>query len=261
MSMIANGNGRWETAFTLPIGYTDDDGKLHRDVILRKMTGKEEAILADKRNQRNGGRLVSELIHSCMVKLGDLPKNGASTVEQMYSADRNFLLLKLRCITFGPELPARYTCPSCNESLQITEDLDDMPVRALADGELLEEVAVELQDGYVDKDGQLHKSLRLRLPTGADESAVAPQMRQNPSLAKNALLSRCLKSLGDLPKHRLEAIGPKILAELTLTDRRLIDRALNQAAPGVDLTREIICPNCGGEFKSSLDMTNFLSPE
>jgi hypothetical protein len=179
----------------------------------------------------------------------------------MYSADRNFLLLKLRCITFGSELPARYTCPSCGESLQVTEDLDDMPVRALGDGEPLEDIVVELQDGYLDKDGQVHKTLRMRLPTGADEAAVAPQMRQNPSLAKNALLSRCLKSLGDLPKYRLEAIGAKILAELTLTDRRLIDKALNQSAPGVDLTREIVCANCGGEFKSNLDMTHFLSLE
>ena len=259
--MSTQATSRLESEFRLPIGFTDEEGKLHREVVLRKMTGKEEAILADKRNQRNGGRLVSELLHSCMVRLGDLPKNGASTVERMYSADRNYLLLKLRCITFGPELPARYTCPACSEALQVTEDLEEMPVRSLNDGELPEDVVVELDDGYVDKDGQMHRSLCMRLPTGADESAVAPQMRQNASLGKNALLSRCLKSLGDLPKHRLEAIGPKILAELTLTDRRLIDRALNHAAPGVDLIREIICPNCGGTFKSSLDMTHFLSLE
>jgi hypothetical protein len=252
---------RRETEFTLPIGYTDDEGNTHRQAVLRKMTGKEEAILADRRNQRNGGKLVTELLHSCLVRLGDLPKNGAGAVEGMYSADRNFLLLKLRAITFGSELQAHYTCPSCNESLQMVEDLDELPVRTLGAEESIEDVVVELQDGYVDKDGTEHRSLRMRLPTGADESAVAPQMRQNASLGKNALLSRCLKSLGDLPKHRLEAIGPKILSELTLTDRRLIDRALNQAAPGVDLIREIVCPNCGGEFKSSLDMTHFLSLE
>jgi len=261
MSTIVPTHGRRESEFTLPIGYTDDDGKLHRTVVLRKMTGKEEAILADRRYQRNGGKLVTELIHSCLVRLGDLQKNGPSTIEEMYSADRNFLLLKLRSITFGSELPARYTCPACNELIEIVEDLDELPVRMLGDGESPEDIVVALEDGYLDRDGQVHQSLTLRLPTGADESAVAPQIRQNASLGKNALLSRCLKSLGDLPKHRLEAIGPKILAELTLTDRRLIDKALNQGAPGVDLIREVTCLNCGGTFKSSLDMTHFLSLE
>jgi hypothetical protein len=247
--------------FQLPIGYTDDEGKIHREVVLRKMTGKEEAILADRRNQRNGGKLVSELLHSCVVRLGDLTKNGPSTIEGMYSADRNFLLLKLRSITFGSDLPARYTCTACKESFQVMEDLDELPVRVLGEGEALDDVVVELEDGYVDKDGQVHRALRMRLPTGADESAVASLMRQNPSIGKNALLARCLKSLGDLPKHRLEAIGPKIFAELTLADRRLIDRAINQAAPGVDLIRDIVCVNCGGSFKSTLDMTHFLSLE
>ena len=80
--------------------------------------------------------------------------------------------------------------------------------------------------------------MTLRLPRGVDEAAVAPQMRKNPSLGKNALLARCVKQLGDLPPHRLEALGPKIFSDLTLTDRRLIDQALNEAAPGVDLVRE-----------------------
>src|SRR5215471_2281173 len=95
-----------ELSVTLPVGYTDEEGKLHRTAVLRKMTGKEEAILADRRHQRNGGKLVTELLHSCLVRLGDMPKNGTSTIEGLYSADRNFLLLKLRSLTFGAELPA-----------------------------------------------------------------------------------------------------------------------------------------------------------
>src|SRR5437016_14407777 len=108
-----------EAELSLPIGYTDEHGQLHRTVVLRKMTGKEEAILADRRNQRNGGKLVTELLSSCLVRLGDMPKNGTAVVEGMYSADRNYLLLKLRTITFGSELQARYTCPTCNESFQV----------------------------------------------------------------------------------------------------------------------------------------------
>jgi len=258
--MLNTPQGR-EFEFTLPIGVTDEEGHVQRNIVLRKMTGREEAILADRRYQRNGGKLVTELLHSCLVRLGDLEKNGRGVVAGMYSADRNFLLLKLRTITFGSALEATYTCPNCNETMQIEEDLEGLPVHVLPDGESLEDVTVELGDGYVDREGQLHKALRLRLPTGLDEEAVAPQMRQNASLGKNALLARCLKSLGDIPQQRLEAQGPRLLAELTMTDRRLIDRALNDTAPGIELIRNNECSNCGHEFKATLDLSHFLALE
>ncbi len=250
-----------EFTVNLPIGLTDPQGQMQRDIVLRKMTGREEAILADRRYQKNGGRLVTELLHSCILKVGDQPKNGTSTVSGMYSVDRNFLLLKLRSITFGPDLKTSYTCPSCNETVNLTENLDELPVRTLGDGESADEIRVELQDGYADRDGSLHTALTLRLPTGADEEAVAPQMRQNPSEGKNALLARCLKSLGDMPRHRMEALGSHIMSELTLADRRLVDKALNQAAPGVNLVRKIECAACGHVFSASLDLSHFLSLE
>jgi Phage tail assembly chaperone proteins, E, or 41 or 14 len=248
-----------EFEVTLPIGYTDPQGAIHRRVVLRKMTGREEAILADRKYQRNGGKLVTELLHSCIVAIGDLDKNGRGPVASMYSVDRNYLLLKLRSITFGPELEAAYTCPSCGESISMLEDLDDLPVRIVSDGEEPQEVTIELEDGYVDREGQVHTALTMRLPTGADEEAVAPQMRDNASLGKNALLARCVKSLGEVPQHRVEALGPRIMSELTMTDRRLIDRKLNDAAPGVDLARELECPRCAKTFSSSLDLSNFLA--
>jgi hypothetical protein len=227
------------------------------------MTGREEAILADKRNQRNGGKLVTELISSCVVSIGNESKNGSAggMVTRMYSVDRNFLLLKLRAITFGAELAAAYTCPHCSEVVRTTEDLDELPVKMLDDTQSAEDIFVELEDGYIDRDGQLYTSVKLRLPTGADEEAVAPQMRQNPAEGKNSLLARCLMSLGEMPRHRLEAIGTKIISELTLSDRRLIDRALNQAAPGVSLIRKIDCPQCGQTFSATLDLSRFLALE
>ena len=88
----------------------------------------------------------------------------------MYSADRNFLLLRLRSFTFGPELQASYTCPACGAAdSSMIEDLDELPVRALADGEMPEDILVELEDGYVDRDGSVHTALTLRLPRGDDE--------------------------------------------------------------------------------------------
>ena len=247
-----------EFEFTLPIGYTDSDGHLHQTVVMRKMTGKEEAILTDKRFQRNGGKLVTELLHSCVQKLGDLSSNSRNIMSDLYSVDRNYMLLKLRSITFGAELKTTYTCPSCGQAIHLLEDLDELPLNHLEIGSQ-EDIVVDLQDGYLDRDGQVHTALTLRLPRGCDEEAVASQMRQNPSLGKNALLARCIRSLGDMPAHRLEAIGALLLADLTLSDRRAIDQALTEAAPGVNLTREIECPHCGHEFKATMDLSNFLA--
>ncbi|GAA4699595.1 T4 family baseplate hub assembly chaperone [Phytohabitans rumicis] len=250
-----------EIEVTLPVGYTDQEGRVHREVVLRKMTGRDEALLADPGNQRNGGKLVTALLQSCVTRLGELDNVRHYDVETMYSVDRNFLLIKLRAFTFGPELRAGYHCPSCGEHFEQIEDLDALPTRSLPEGASPEEIIVDLRDGYLDRDGTVHTAMRLRMARGDDESAAAPQMRKNASLGKNALLSRCLRSLGDVPPHRLDALGTKILADLTLTDRRLIDRAFNDAAPGIDLIRELDCPACDHHFRASLDMTHFLAPE
>jgi len=258
--MNATAVGR-EFEFTLPLGYKDDEGRMHRATTMRKMTGREESILADKRFHRNGGKLVTELLVNCIIRLGELERCDRSVVSRLYSVDRNFLLLKLRSITFGSELQATYTCPACRESVTMTEDLDDLPVKALSNGDGPEDIVVQLEDGYVERDEQLHTALTLRLPTGLDEEAVASQVNQNASLGKNALLARCIQSLGEMPRHRFEALGPKILADLTMTDRRLIDRAINQGAPGVDLVRRIECINCNNVFNATLDLSHFLALE
>jgi hypothetical protein len=250
--------GSRELEVILPVGCVDDQGRVHQTVWIRKMTGREEALIADPANQRNGGKLVSALLHSCIVRLGDLDAVPRHLIDRMYSVDRNYLLLRLRAFTFGSELQASYSCPTCSTRFEVTEDLDELPVRRL-EGDAPEDIIVELVDGYVDRDGSIHTSARLRLARGDDEAAVAGQMRKNASLGKNALLARCLRSFGDLPQHRLEALGPKILADLTLTDRRLIDRAFNDGAPGVDLVRAIDCPSCGASYRANLDMTHFLA--
>ncbi|MGV6874235.1 T4 family baseplate hub assembly chaperone [Pseudochelatococcus sp. B33] len=249
-----------EAEFVLPIGFEGTDGVVRRRGAVRKMTGREEAILAEKSNQGNGGKLVTELIHSCVTQFEGSQSLTKQDVANWYSADRNYVLIRLRAFTFGPELPATYTCTSCGEKLEVVENLDELPVKVLGENEELAEVVVELQDGYWDKD-QCHTSMSLTLPKGIDETVVAPLIRKNPSNGKNALLARCLTRLGDMPKHRLEQLGSRIFQELTLTDRRLIDRALNQAAPGIDLSRDCICPSCGSNIRTSLDMTHFLSPD
>jgi hypothetical protein len=243
----------------LPIGYVDADGVVHRTAVLRKMTGRDEAIMADKRHRHNGARMITELLGSCLLRLGTIEAPGTAVARAMYSADRHYLLMKLRQVTFGPEMQATYSCPTCHEANVVVEDLDELETVTLAEGELPEDVTVRLEDGYVDRGGQVHDLMVFRHATGADEEKVAAAVRENAARGRDALMVRCLKSLGDMPQARMEGLGTSIFGELTLGDRALIDRKLNNGGPGMKLRREVACAQCGRKFTASLDLSGFLA--
>jgi hypothetical protein len=246
---------------TLPVGYLDEDGRLHRTATLRKMTGNEEALLADRKLRANGGRLVTELLGCCLRRLGELAPVSRQVAAALPSPDRNFLLLELRKLTFGTELEATYTCPSCRETTTVVEDLDAFEVRA-ADTAGPMEILVELADGYADRDAW-YSTLRFRLPTGLDEERVAAVARENAARGTNALLARCLLGAFDgeqeMAPNRREALGTKLLNDLTMGDRARIERAFRDQMPGLDLTREVDCESCGRTIRSSLDLTGFFT--
>lgn len=252
----AHGLGGFE--FELPLGYVDGDGLVHRTAVLRKMTGKDEAIMADRRNRNSAARMVSELLASCLVSLGTIERPSVAVAADLYSADRYFLLLKLREITFGPELNATYACPTCRESMSLVEEIPELKVTRLAAGELPEDIFVELDDGYVDREGEVYRTIVFRYPRGTDEEKIAASSRENASRGKNALMARCIVALGDMPRSRIEALGTSIFNDLTLGDRALIDEALNEDGPGVDMTRSISCLGCGRDYEVTLDLSNFL---
>ncbi|XXT15207.1 hypothetical protein WME94_33650 [Sorangium sp. So ce429] len=249
-----------EFEFDLPIGHVDADGRVHRKAWLRKMTGRDEAVIADKSNRNNGARLITELLSSCLVRLGTIERPQRQAVQGLYSADRHFLLVKLREITFGAEMQATYACPTCREANVVMEDLSALEVTRIEDGETPKDIVVELDDGYVDRSGTVYDTMVFRYPVGTDEEKIASAVRENASTGKNALMARCLKALGDMPQARREALGTAIFSDLTLSDRAKIDRALNTGGPGLSMKREITCNGCGRKFGTSLDMSNFLAP-
>lgn len=241
----------------LPIGYTDDSGRTHRQAWLHKMRGHEEALLYDL--SLSSGRLVTELIRSCLVQLGTIEDVDADLVGQLYTADRNYLLLEIRRITLGDRLAASYPCPRCGASVVVTEDLGQIEVRRLPEGERLADITVALDDGYTDRAGTTHVDLALSLPRGVDEEIVSPMVERDPMKAQDALLLRCIERFGGLSRAALEAYGVKILRDLTMADRQRIQAALADQAPGVNFHRIIQCGPCGSRFPGVLDVSNFFA--
>jgi hypothetical protein len=248
----------WQQTVLLPVGYVDDaSGRALRQATLRKMTGNEEALLADPKLRGNGGKLITALLGSCVTALEDVEKVSASTIRQLSSADRNYLLLELRRLTFGDEMEAHYRCPRCQGVSAVMEDLSALDVRRVEDGETTQ-LRVTLQDGYRDPDDHWQYEFVFGLPTGEDEEAAGSRKDGNASRQRDALLARCLRQVGSLEPRRIQAMGIRILAELSMADRRRIQKALDEMAPGPDLTRSVVCEHCGEEYRTTLDMSHFF---
>jgi hypothetical protein len=81
-----------EFEFTLPVGYRDGDGTLHRDGVMRLATAGDEILpLKDHRVQANPSYLAIIVLSRVVVKLGTLEMINTRIVEDLFSADFNFL--------------------------------------------------------------------------------------------------------------------------------------------------------------------------
>lgn len=246
-----------DLSVTLPIGITDEHGQVHRQANIRKLRGHEEALMYD--SSLSAAELVTKLIYNCLLQLGELELKDESVVSNMYTVDRNFLLVEMRRFTLGDQLQASYLCPGCGQTLSVREDLSQLPVRRLDSGQKLSDIEVHLQDGYLDREGTVHTDLSLTLPKGVDEEFVSATAAQDPLKAQEALLLRCIKRFGGLSKATLEAYGVKILRDLTIGDRQILQQALGSDTPGVDFIRTIECGGCGISFQTALDTSVFFS--
>jgi DNA-directed RNA polymerase subunit RPC12/RpoP len=182
----------------------------------------------------------------------------AQLAAELYTADRNYLLLELRRITLGDLLPAWYSCPRCGAEVSLDQDLGAVPVRRLAEDQTPTDLIIHLADGYLDREGKSHYEVVLSMPRGVDEEFVSTLAETDPLRAQDVLLLRCIRRFGSLPAAALEAYGIKVLRDLTMGDRRLLFEGVNSQMPGVDFRYPVRCAECGNSFQGVMDVSGFF---
>jgi hypothetical protein len=116
---------RTETQFTLPCGYLDADGALHRDGVMRRATAFDEiAPLRDPRVQANPGYLLVILLSRVITRLGAVTDLTPRTVEAFYAADLQFLQELYRRFNDPGGGRLAVTCPHCAGEFDV-ETADD----------------------------------------------------------------------------------------------------------------------------------------
>ena len=81
-----------EFEFTLPKGYLDEEGNIHRKGIMRLSRARDEiAPLKDLRVKSNPGYATIIILARTIVKLGALEIINPSTIEDFFAEDLNYL--------------------------------------------------------------------------------------------------------------------------------------------------------------------------
>lgn len=106
--------------FTLPRGFVDKDGVVHKKGIMRLATAKDEILpLQDYRVQNNRAYLVIILLSRVIEQLGSLKSINPSVIEALFSADLAYLQDFYRRINEEGTAMVKAKCPECGHNFEI----------------------------------------------------------------------------------------------------------------------------------------------
>ena len=123
-----------EFEFTLPCGYLDEDGTLHRDGVMRRATAADEILpLKDPRVQKNEAYLIVILLSRVVTRLGSVAAINPKVVEGLFATDLAFLQDLYNRIN---QLHEEGACPQCGKPLH-DHDGNDLAAGVRMPGESL----------------------------------------------------------------------------------------------------------------------------
>lgn len=122
-----------EFDFTLPRGYVDKDGNLHRQGIMRLATARDEIEpMRDPRVLDNEAYLTVILLSRVLSQLGDVPQVTPKTIEGLFALDLAYLQDLYEAVNFGgpeaiAEVEAAYKTAGAEDKLVTRATPADLP--------------------------------------------------------------------------------------------------------------------------------------
>ena len=109
-----------EYPFTLPLGYADNEGNLHREGLMRLATAADEILpLKDPRVQANPAYLVVIVMARVITRLGSLPDVNPKVIEGLFASDLTFLQDLYNRINGNGRPSVKTVCPKCEHAFEV----------------------------------------------------------------------------------------------------------------------------------------------
>lgn len=109
-----------EFNFTLPKGYVDEAGTVHKEGIMRLATAADEIMpLRDSRVQQNPAYLTVILLSRVVTSLGGIKMVTTRVIEDLYTADFAYLQEMYNRINQHGANIVKVKCPECEHLFDV----------------------------------------------------------------------------------------------------------------------------------------------
>ena len=103
-----------EVEFILPLGYVDEEGKIHRQGKMRPATAYDElSIQENDKNLFNIRYRDILMLSQVIVELGEVKDMGPQVIEGLYEMDFIYLQMLYREVNSSYERKVEVRCPAC----------------------------------------------------------------------------------------------------------------------------------------------------
>lgn len=112
-----------EFEFSLPKGYVDDDGTLHKEGRMRLATAADEIQpLKEPRVQSNSSYLTIVLLARTVTELGSLDTVDESVIQNLFVSDLEYLQAMYERVNNGGLNAVDTACPECGEPFTVESE-------------------------------------------------------------------------------------------------------------------------------------------
>jgi hypothetical protein len=109
-----------EYDFTLPMGYVDEAGTLHRDGKMKLATAADEILpMKDPRVQNNPAYLTVILLSRVVTSLGSLKMVNPKVIEGLFAGDFAYLQEMYTRINQNGSNVIKAVCPKCEHKFDV----------------------------------------------------------------------------------------------------------------------------------------------
>jgi hypothetical protein len=189
-------------------------------VSLRELTGHDEMLVREV-STRTAVELLSHVVDD----------TAHAQVETLTASDRDILLAEIYRQTFGPRIDTTVRCTACATPFDLTFSLDEL-VASVNRAEEQPTVKAQADGTFITQDG-----LHFRLPTAQAELEVAALPTEE---AADKLAEWCIL---DAPRT---------------FDASVLEAAIEQLAPVLDLEISTWCPECAVQQTVQFDIQFFV---